>query len=85
MRIVLGPADYLASKQLVLSAGDVIDVKGVRLPADPSNMGNGMTGSAMGRATTSGSMTGTGIGTAGTMEGMGATGATIGATGTAPQ
>ena len=61
MRIVLGPADYLASKQLVLSAGDVIDVKGVRLPADPSNMGNGMTGSAMGRATTSGSMTGTGM------------------------
>ena len=90
MRIVLGPADYLASKQLVLSAGDVIDVKGVRLPAGPSGTGDGMSGSAMGRATTSGSTTGmgmtgmgtTGMGTAGSTEGAGATGATVAATGT---
>ena len=85
MRIVLGPADYLASKQLVLSAGDVIDVKGVRLPAGPSGTGDGMSGSAMGRATTSGSTTGmgtTGMGTAGSTAGAGATGATVAATGT---
>ncbi|MES3033491.1 MAG: hypothetical protein V4813_05785 [Gemmatimonadota bacterium] len=34
MQVLLGPADFLASNQLTLAAGDVINVKGVRLTAD---------------------------------------------------
>ncbi len=77
MQIVLGPSDYLTSKQLMLSAGDVISIKGVRLAADASGMGAGaagaMSGSATGGTTSAGSVTST--------SSSGSTGTTIGATG----
>ena len=66
MQIVLAPADFLASNQLTLAAGDVINIKGVRL-ASSAGMGAGMhagmhagagaSSSAMGSSTTTGSTT----------------------------
>ena len=45
MHIVLAPADFLATNQLTLAAGDVINIKGVRLTRD-AGMGAGMNANA---------------------------------------
>lgn len=63
MQIVLAPADFLATNQLALAAGDVINIKGVRLASD-AGMGAGMNANASATASSSASTTaGTSMGT----------------------
>lgn len=56
MQIVLAPADFLATNQLMLTAGDVINIKGVRLSAG-EGMGAGMNANASATASSSASTT----------------------------
>ena len=69
MQIVLAPADFLATNQLTLAAGDVINIKGVRLTSD-AGMGAGMNANAAATASSSASTT------AGTSMGVTASAAT---------
>ncbi len=55
MQIVLAPADFLASNQLMLAAGDVINIKGVRVTT--GGMGAGMNASAAATASSSAATT----------------------------